>query len=116
MKKIHILHILPSADPDGGGVIESAIQIQNELIKMGHQSDIVSCDYKYSKWNKNNIIGVSESRNFISKKYKLRLICINPLCVKVFKPLLLAFLPALLCRRNIPISPSANPVYFTRMK
>ncbi|MBT2323197.1 glycosyltransferase [Variovorax paradoxus] len=41
---MRLLHLIPSVDPRGGGVIEGVRRIQGALAAMGHEGDVVSLD------------------------------------------------------------------------
>jgi hypothetical protein len=41
---VRLLHLVPSVDPQGGGVIEGVRRIHDALAAMGHTGDIVSLD------------------------------------------------------------------------
>jgi glycosyltransferase involved in cell wall biosynthesis len=45
-----ILRIISSVDPKGGGVIEGVRQLQEPLVRMGHDVDIACCDAPDAPW------------------------------------------------------------------
>jgi glycosyltransferase involved in cell wall biosynthesis len=44
LPKLKILRIIPSVDPKGGGPAEGILQVSKELIRMGHEVELLSMD------------------------------------------------------------------------